>query len=94
MAKKPKSAEDIIYEIKDLLDDLELKINPEDSYDDESEDEDLDIDEEDICSSNGKAVQGCDEKRESKQDDRCRILACVYAVNKRTSTRCYGKRSF
>ncbi len=44
MAKKPKSAEDIIYEIKDLLDDLELKINPEDSYDDESEDEDLDLD--------------------------------------------------
>ena len=43
--KKIKSAEDIIYEIKDLLDDLELKINPEDSYDDESEDEDLDIDE-------------------------------------------------
>jgi len=46
MAKKQKSAEDIIYEIKDLLDDLELKINPEDSYDDESEDEDFDIDEE------------------------------------------------
>ena len=45
--KKIKSAEDIIYEIKDLLDDLELRINPEDSYDDESEDEDLDIDEED-----------------------------------------------
>jgi hypothetical protein len=44
--KKIKSAEDIIYEIKDLLDDLELKINTEDSYDDESEDEDLDIDEE------------------------------------------------
>jgi hypothetical protein len=44
--KKVKSAEDIIYEIKDLLDDLELKINPEDSYDDESEDEDFDIDEE------------------------------------------------
>jgi hypothetical protein len=44
--KKIKSAEDIIYEIKDLLDDLELKINPEDSYDDESED-DLDIEEED-----------------------------------------------
>jgi hypothetical protein len=44
MAKKKKSAEDIIYEIKDLLDDLELKINPEDSYDDESEDED-DLDE-------------------------------------------------
>ena len=42
--KKIKSAEDIIYEIKDLLDDLELKINPEDSYDDESEDEDLEID--------------------------------------------------
>jgi hypothetical protein len=46
MAKKPKSAEDIIYQIKDLLDDLELRINPEDSYDDESEDEDLEIDEE------------------------------------------------
>ena len=46
MAKKKKSAEDIIYEIKDLLDDLELKLNPEDSYDDESEDEDLDIDQE------------------------------------------------
>lgn len=45
MAKKPKSAEDIIYEIKDLLDDLELKINPEDSYDEE--DEDLDLEEED-----------------------------------------------
>jgi hypothetical protein len=45
MAKKPKSAEDLIYQIKDLLDDLELKINPEDSYDDESEDEDLDIEE-------------------------------------------------
>jgi len=44
--KKSKTAEDILYEIKDLLDDLELKINPEDSYDDESEDEDLDIDEE------------------------------------------------
>ena len=47
MAKKQKSAEDIIYEIKDLLDDLQLKLDPEDSYDDESEDEDLDIDEED-----------------------------------------------
>ena len=43
--KKIKSAEDIIYEIKDLLDDLELKINPEDSYDDESEDDDFEIDE-------------------------------------------------
>jgi hypothetical protein len=46
MAKKQKSAEDLIYEIKDLLDDLQLKLDPEDSYDDESEDEDLDIDEE------------------------------------------------
>jgi hypothetical protein len=46
MAKKPKSAEDLIYEIKDLLDDLQLKLDPEDSYDDESEDdEDLDIEE-------------------------------------------------
>jgi hypothetical protein len=45
--KKIKSAEDIIYEIKDLLDDLELRINPEDSYDDESEDEDLEIEDED-----------------------------------------------
>jgi hypothetical protein len=46
MAKKQKSAEDIIYEIKDLLDDLELKINPEEGYTSEDED-DLDIDEED-----------------------------------------------
>ena len=46
MAKKPKSAEDLIYQIKDLLDDLQLKLDPEDSYDDESED-DLDIDDED-----------------------------------------------
>ena len=46
MAKKSKSAEDIIYAIKDLLDDLELKINPEDSWD-ENEDEDLEIDEDD-----------------------------------------------
>jgi hypothetical protein len=46
MAKKPKTAEDLIYEIKDLLDDLQLKLDPEDSYDDESEDdEDLDIEE-------------------------------------------------
>jgi hypothetical protein len=47
--KKIKSAEDIIYEIKDLLDDLELKINPDDnevSYEDDL-DEDLDIEEED-----------------------------------------------
>ena len=46
MAKKKKSPSDIIYEIKDLLDDLELQVNPDDLYDDESEDEDLDIDEE------------------------------------------------
>ena len=45
MAKKKKSAEDIIYEIKDLLDDLELKINPEDNWDEE---EDLDEDELDL----------------------------------------------
>jgi hypothetical protein len=44
MAKKKKSPSDIIYEIKDLLDDLELQVNPDDLYDDESEDEDLDID--------------------------------------------------
>jgi hypothetical protein len=44
MAKKQKSAEDLIYEIKELLDDLQLKLDPEDSYDDESEDED-DLDE-------------------------------------------------
>ena len=43
MAKKKKSAEDIIYEIKDLLDDLELKINPDEGY--VSDDED-DLDEE------------------------------------------------
>ena len=45
MAKKKKSASDIIYEIKDLLDDLELQVNPDDSYDDESEDDFDDIDE-------------------------------------------------
>jgi hypothetical protein len=44
MAKKKKSTSDIIYEIKDLLDDLELRLNPDDLYNDESEDEDLDID--------------------------------------------------
>jgi hypothetical protein len=43
MAKKSKSAEDIIYQIKDLLDDLELKINPEDNWDDEDENNDLDL---------------------------------------------------
>lgn len=46
MAKKSKSAEDIIYQIKDLLEDLELKINPEDNWSDD-EDEDLDIENED-----------------------------------------------
>ena len=47
MAKKKKSPSDIIYEIKDLLDDLELQVNQDDSYDDELEDDDLedDIDE-------------------------------------------------
>jgi len=46
MAKKKKSVEDIIYEIKDLLDDLELHINPEDTYDEDESEDDLDIDEE------------------------------------------------
>ncbi|MEN9446776.1 MAG: hypothetical protein RJA25_65 [Bacteroidota bacterium] len=46
MAKKSKSAEDIIYQIKDLLEDLELKINPEDNWSDD-DDEDLDIENED-----------------------------------------------
>ena len=45
MAKKQKSAEDLIYQIKDLLDDLQLKLDPEDSYDDESEDDFDDIEE-------------------------------------------------
>ena len=48
MAKKKKSAEDIIYEIKDLIDDLELKITPDDndvSYEDDLDDEDLDLEE-------------------------------------------------
>lgn len=43
MAKKHKTADELIYQIKDLLDDLQLKLDPEDSYDDESED-DLEID--------------------------------------------------
>jgi hypothetical protein len=46
--KKSKTAEDILYEIKDLLDDLELKINPDDnrvSYEDDLDDEDLDLEE-------------------------------------------------
>jgi hypothetical protein len=47
MAKKHKSAEDLIYQIKDLLDDLELKINPEDNYEDEDDIDDLEDDDED-----------------------------------------------
>jgi hypothetical protein len=47
MAKKPKSAEDLIYQIKDLLDDLELKINPEDNYEDEDDIDDLEDEDED-----------------------------------------------
>ena len=50
MAKKKKSAEELIYEIKDLLDDLELLVNPDEahvSYEDDLDDEDLDIDDED-----------------------------------------------
>ena len=49
MAKKKKTAEDIIYEIKDLLDDLELLVNPDDndvSYEDDLDDEDLDLEDE------------------------------------------------
>jgi hypothetical protein len=49
MAKKSKSAEDIIYQIKDLLEDLQLKLDPEDNYisDDEDDlDDDLEEDEE------------------------------------------------
>ena len=48
MAKKKKTAEDIIYEIKDLLDDLQLKLDPDDahvSYEDDLDEDDLDIDE-------------------------------------------------
>ena len=45
MAKKPKTAEDLIYEIKDLLDDLQLKLDPEDTYDEDESDDDLEIDE-------------------------------------------------
>jgi hypothetical protein len=39
--KKEKTATEIIYQIKDLLDDLELKINPDEGYVSEDE-EDLD----------------------------------------------------
>ena len=48
MAKKKKSAEDIIYEIKDLLDDLQLKLDPDDAhvaYEDELDEDDLDLEE-------------------------------------------------
>jgi hypothetical protein len=50
MAKKKKSTEDIIYEIKDLLDDLELRLNPEDNYISEDEDDlddEINLDDED-----------------------------------------------
>jgi len=47
MAKKHKTAEEIIYQIKDLLDDLELKINPEDNYEDEDDIDDLEDEDED-----------------------------------------------
>jgi len=50
MAKKKKTPEELIYEIKDLLDDLELLVNPDDAhvaYEDELDDEDLDIEDED-----------------------------------------------
>ena len=48
MAKKKKTAQELIYQIKDLLDDLELLVNPDDAhvaYEDELEEDDLDIDE-------------------------------------------------
>jgi hypothetical protein len=48
--KKSKTAEELIYEIRDLLDDLQLKLDPDDnhvSYEDDLDDEDLDIDDED-----------------------------------------------
>jgi hypothetical protein len=47
MAKK-KSATELIYQIKDLLDDLELLVNQDDDYisdDEEDLDEDLEEDE-------------------------------------------------
>ena len=50
MAKKKKTADELIYEIKDLLDDLQLKIDPDEahvSYEDELDDEDLEIENED-----------------------------------------------
>jgi hypothetical protein len=48
MAKKKKTPEELIYEIKDLLDDLELLVNQDDahvSYEDDLDEDDLDIDE-------------------------------------------------
>jgi hypothetical protein len=48
MAKKSKSPTELIYQIKDLLDDLELLVNQDDDYISEDEDdldEDLNIDE-------------------------------------------------
>jgi hypothetical protein len=48
--KKSKTAEELIYEIRDLLDDLQLKLDPDDnhvSYEDDLDDEDLDIEDED-----------------------------------------------
>jgi len=50
MAKKKKTADELIYEIKDLLDDLQLKIDPDEAhvaYEDELDNEDLDIENED-----------------------------------------------
>jgi hypothetical protein len=49
MAKKPKSATELVYQIKDLLDDLELLVNQDDDYisdDEEDIDDDLEIDDE------------------------------------------------
>jgi len=49
MAKKKKSATELVYQIKDLLDDLELLVNQDDDYisdDEEDLDDDLDDSEE------------------------------------------------
>jgi hypothetical protein len=49
MAKKKKSATELVYQIKDLLDDLELLVNQDDDYisdDEEDIDDDLEIDDE------------------------------------------------
>jgi hypothetical protein len=49
MAKKSKSPTELIYQIKDLLDDLELLVNQDDDYiseDEEDLDDDLDDSEE------------------------------------------------